>query len=91
MYTSKGIYMKKIRLQLDARNRVTLTKISKQLPSTFVAYEEDGKIILEPMVEVPASEAWLFSPENKKILQEVTKGLQQKGTISRGSFKKYLK
>lgn len=83
--------MRKIRLQLDSRNRVCLTKVSKHLPALFSAYEKDGKIVLEPLVEIPAREAWLFKPENKKILKEVTKGLQQKGTIKRGSFKKHLK
>ncbi len=83
--------MKKVQLRVDSRNRVCLTKISKHLPSLFSAHEKDGKIILEPLVEIPASEAWLFQPENRKILKEITKGLQQKGTIKRGSFKKFLK
>ena len=83
--------MKKIQLKLDSRNRVCLTKLAAQLPSQFIAYEEKGKIILEPLVEIPASEAWLFQPENRKILEEVKKGLAQKGKIKRGSFKKYLK
>ena len=54
-------------------------------------YEKNGKIILEPTVQIPASEAWLFQPENRKILEEVKKGLDQEGTVKRGSFKKYLK
>ena len=58
--------MKKIQLQVDSRNRVCLTKISKYLPSRFSAHEENGKIILEPLIEAPESEAWLFKPENKK-------------------------
>ncbi len=83
--------MKKISLQIDSRNRICLTKISKNLSSRFFAYEEDGKIILEPIAEIPAHEAWLFKPENRKILDEVKKGLHQKGTIKRDSFKKHLK
>jgi len=83
--------MKKIQLRVDSRNRICLTKVSKQLPSLFSAHEEDGKIILEPMVKIPAKEAWIFKPENRKILEEVKKGLSQKGTIKRGSFKKYVK
>ncbi len=73
--------MKKISLQIDSRNRICLTKISKNLPTRFSAYEEDGKIILEPLAEIPAHEAWLFKPENRQILDEVKKGLQQKGSI----------
>ncbi|MCF7899190.1 hypothetical protein K9L05_00905 [Candidatus Babeliales bacterium] len=83
--------MKKFQVKVDARNRVCLTKISKNLPSSFSVYEKNGKIILEPLVEIPADEAWLFKPENKKILDEVKKGLSQEGIISRSSFKKYLK
>jgi hypothetical protein len=83
--------MKRIQVQVDSRNRICLTKVSKHLPAKFSVYEKNGKIILEPVIEVPASEAWLFEPENKKILAEIKKGLNQKGTINRGSFKKYLK
>ena len=50
-----------------------------------------GKIILEPMIEVPADEAWLFEPQNKDILAKIKNGLKQDGTISRGSFAKYTK
>ena len=83
--------MRKIELKLDSRNRICLTKLSDHLPSRFVAYEQKGRIILEPLVEIPASEAWIFEPQNRKLLEEVKKGLEQKGTIDRGSFKKHLK
>jgi hypothetical protein len=53
------------------------------------AYKEDDRIILEPMVEIPAREVWLY--ENKAALEKVKKGLSQKGTIKRGSFAKYSK
>lgn len=82
---------KKIFLKPDARNRICLTKILKPMPYMLQAYEKNGKIILEPLAQVPAEEAWLFKPENKKILAEVKKGLQQKGTVNRGTFKKLLK
>jgi len=45
------------------------------------------KKIVEPIVEVPADEAWLFEPENKDILDAVKEGLRQKGTIRRGSLR----
>jgi len=86
--------MKKIHVKLDSRNRVCLTKISKHLPSRFFAYEKSGTIILEPCIEVPQSEVWLFEPENKKILQQIKEGLRdtkEKKLINRGSFAKYLK
>lgn len=83
--------MKKIQLKLDSRNRICLTKISNDLPEHFIAYKEDDRIILEPLATIPAREAWIFKPENRKILEEVKQGLQEKGTIKLGSFKKHLK
>lgn len=85
--------MKKISIKVDSRNRVSLTKVSKHLASSFYAYEEDnGRIILEPIVEIPAHEAWLFKPENKKILEKVKRGLKQKTPgVSRGSFAHHTK
>ena len=53
------------------------------------AYKENDRIILEPMVEIPAREVWLY--ENKTALEKVKKGLSQKGTIKQGSFSKYSK
>ena len=67
----------------------TLTKL---LPNTgissFRAYSKDHKIILEPLVEIPANEVWLY--KNKKALNKVQKGLSQNGSIWRGSFAKYV-
>ena len=86
--------MKNVCLAVDSRNRVCLTKLTKKLPARFLAYLKDGKIILEPLVEVPKDEAWLFEPENKEILEQVKKGLSQvktKKLVSRGSFAKYRK
>ena len=53
--------------------------------------EKDGKIILEPVQEALTEEAWLFLPENAEILKSVKRGLEQKATVTRGSFAKYLK
>jgi len=82
--------MDAIKLTLDSRKRISLTKL---LPdgrcSSVRAYKEDDRIILEPMVEIPAREAWLY--ENKDAVEKVSKGLSEKGTIRRGSFAKYAK
>ncbi|SPJ31971.1 hypothetical protein [Candidatus Protochlamydia amoebophila] len=52
----KYINQKQVKLQLDTRNRICLTQfLPKGLEiSSFRAYQEDGKIILEPLIEVPA-------------------------------------
>lgn len=83
--------MKRVQIKVDSRNRITLTKLAKQLPHAFSAYIQGNKIILEPLVEIPADEAWLFELENKEILEQIREGLKQKGTIKRGSFSKYSK
>ena len=86
----KGEKMETIKLTVDSRKRISLTKL---LPggkiSSVRAYKEDERIILEPMVEIPAREVWLY--ENRAALEKVKKGLSQKGTIKRGSFAKYAK
>ena len=80
--------MKRVSVKVDSRNRISLSKVSKKIASSFYAHEEeDGRIILEPIVEVPAREAWLFKPENKEILEKIKRGLKQKTPgVSRGSF-----
>jgi hypothetical protein len=82
--------METIKLTVDSKKRISLTKL---LPtgriSSVKAYKEDDRIILEPMVEIPAREVWLY--ENKVASEKVKKGLSQKGTIKRGSFAKYAK
>lgn len=71
-------------LALDSRNRVCLTPF---LPdgleiTSYQAYQEGDKIILEPMAEIPAREAWLY--QNPKALASVLEGLKQaeKGKVS---------
>ncbi len=80
--------MKTINLALDSRKRVSLNKLLPDLPvSSVKAYVDGDKIVLEPMVEVPAREAWLF--HNEKALNKVKTGLSEQGTVKRGSFKEY--
>ena len=82
--------MKTVTLSVDSRKRVCLTKILGQGNISSVrAYKKDNKIILEPMVEIPASEVWLY--KSKEALRKVKSGLMEKGFIKRGSFLKYAK
>jgi len=83
--------MKKIRVKLDSRNRICLTKVSKKLATSFYVYEVEGKIVLEPLIEIPAEEAWLFKPENKEILKRIQDSFKEEERIDRGSFAKYAK
>ncbi len=80
--------MKKVKLHLDSRRRITLGKLLPEVNISSVnAYREGDKIILEPMTEVPVGESWLY--ENPKALSAVKKGLKEKGTHDLGSFAQY--
>jgi len=80
-----------IYLKVDSRNRVSLTKLGEHLPHLMKAYAKNGKIILEPVYEVPENERWLLEPKNKEILKRLKESLKQKASVDLGSFKKYLK
>ena len=88
---STNIAAKKLlQIRPDAKGRITLGKLAKGISSFFVSKEADGKIILEPMVEIPANEKWLF--ENKTALSSLKRGLEDSAknkVVSRGSFIKY--
>lgn len=77
----------------DSRKRVSLPKVAVQEGITyFVYYNSIGQIILDPQVNIPASELWLF--KNKNALASVDKGMLESlngKTIKRGSFAKYAK
>jgi hypothetical protein len=82
--------MKKHLLKVDSRNRISLTKVAKNLPDIFRAYMRGDAIILEPVREIPEHEKWLFEPENKKILEHIKEGLKEKELIDLGSFEQHL-
>ncbi|MBS0656512.1 MAG: hypothetical protein JSR46_12105 [Verrucomicrobia bacterium] len=79
-----------LRLNLDARKRVTLAKLLPNIDvHTVRAYTQGNKIILEPLAEIPAHELWLH--QNPEALASLQRGIQQakEGKIrSRGSFAK---
>ena len=79
-----------ISLTVDSKKRISLTKL---LPPGNIrsvrAYTDGLRIVLEPMMEVPVEEAWLF--ESRDSLKKVLTGLSQKGSVKRGSFAKYAK
>lgn len=75
----------------DAKGRITLGRIAEGVSSYRVITDKHNRIILEPQVEIPASEKWLY--ENKAALQRVKEGLKAaaEGRVkSLGSFAKYL-
>jgi len=84
-------YLNEKYLKPDSKGRITIGNAAKNVSSYKARYNEDGTIILEPQVEIPASEAWLY--QNKDALDAVKKGLQDAATgkvKSRGSFAQYV-
>lgn len=74
----------------DSKGRILLGALAAGV-SSYTLTKDRGRIILEPNVEIPAKEKWLW--DNKKTLQQVKKGLQDSafGKIkSRGSFTKFV-
>lgn len=76
----------------DERHRISLGAALKDDPSAAASYDvyrdKLGRIILEPKVSIPASEAWLF--RNKGALSSVVRGLEQIDEAKViGSFAKY--
>jgi hypothetical protein len=61
----------------DDRGRVALGKALKDLgDASFNVYLDDqGRIVLDPQVSIPASEAWLY--RNKKALASLRRGLAE--------------
>ncbi|HEY3169904.1 MAG TPA: hypothetical protein VGK08_02770 [Thermoanaerobaculia bacterium] len=79
------------RLRPDSKGRITLGKLAERVSSYRARRQADGKIVLEPFVEIPAEERWLW--ENKEALESVKKGIAdaKAGRLTKMSFKKYLK
>ena len=61
------------RVRPDAKGRIILGALAKGV-SSYTLTQDHGRIILEPNVEIPAKEQWLW--ENSTALQQVKKGLE---------------
>jgi len=82
--------MRSFKVRPDAKGRITLGKLSVGV-SSFTVTKIQNRIILEPNVEIPAREKWLF--DNKTALSQVKKGLEDSAasrTKSRGSFTQFV-
>jgi hypothetical protein len=80
-------HKKAVRVRPDSKGRIALGRLTRGVSSFGVAVEPGGKIVLEPFIEVPALERWLF--ENPEALKRVRRGLADSEagrTVSLGSF-----
>src|SRR5258708_13919303 len=64
-------------VRADDRGRIALGRALKDLgDATFDVYRDDaGRIVLDPRVSIPASEAWVF--RNETALASLRRGLPQ--------------
>jgi hypothetical protein len=76
------------RLRPDSKGRVTLGKLAEGVSSYVARRQEDGKIILEPFIEIPAGERWLH--ENAEAMASVRRGIGEAkaGRLKRASLRK---
>ena len=74
----------------DSKGRIALGVLAKGISSFVISLDAQHRIILEPLVEIPAQEQWLF--KNKKALHQVKQGIEDSGkgkVKSRSSFAKF--
>lgn len=86
----------KTTVNMDDKQRVCLTRVlSKEERdnfSLFRIYRDDGKIVLEPVCEVPEKDHWIY--KDRKALASLLKGIKdaEEGRLhDLGSFSKYAK
>ena len=75
----------------DGKNRISLGKAQVGRGITYrVLRNKSGQILLDPCIQVPVSEAWLY--RNKKALKTVMTGIRQAEegkTLEVGSFSEF--
>ena len=59
---------------IDERNRITLGEAFRGLKRVRLLKNKRGEILLQPVVEIPASELWLY--RNEEALASVQRGLK---------------
>lgn len=84
----------KATINMDDKHRVSLTRVlteeERELFSSFRIYREDGKIILEPVCQVPEKDHWIY--KNPDALRSLLKGIKdaEAGRLhDLGSFAEY--
>jgi hypothetical protein len=68
---------------IDNRNRLTIGELVLGFNRVRIYKNQLGEILLKPVVEIPASELWLF--QNKEAFKDVQNGLKD---ISEGKISK---
>lgn len=85
-----GAFYEVSEVQPDSKRRVVLKRVKNPGKSYRVYQNASGQILLDPLVTIPASEAWLY--KNKKALASVRQGLKEAAEgkfVEMPSFAKY--
>ncbi len=75
--------LRSVKIKLDGKRRLSLGKLVDEHVTGFNATRDpDGRIILEPTLDIPVREVWLY--KNRPALASVHKGIEdaQKGATS---------
>jgi hypothetical protein len=74
----------------DSKGRITLGRLAMGVSSFKASQDASGRIILEPQVEIPANEVWLW--QNPGALAQVQRGIKEAGEgklVDLGSFARF--
>lgn len=85
-----GAFQELSEVQPDSKKRVVLKRVKNPGKSYRVYQNASGQILLDPLVTIPASEAWLY--KNKEALASVRQGLKEASEgklVKMRSFAKY--
>lgn len=84
-----------VSVNMDAKQRICLTRVlSKEERdnfNTFRIYRDGGKIVLEPVIEIPQQDHWIY--KDPKALASLMRGIKdaEEGRLhDLGSFAKYV-
>jgi len=64
-------------LRPDSKGRIALGNFAKGVSSFHAYQDQEGRVVLEPQVEIPAREAWLWN--NPTAMAQVRQGLKEAG------------
>jgi hypothetical protein len=80
-----------ITVRPDSKGRIALGAFAKGISSFRVHKEASGWVVLEPFVEIPERERWLYkNPEALAIVEQVLRESAEGKTVRMGSFAQYL-
>lgn len=84
----------KATVSMDDKQRICLTRVlskdERENFNSFRIYREEGKIVLEPVAQVPEKDHWIY--KDRKALASLMKGIKdaEEGRLhDLGSFAKY--